>query len=145
MLIENVLLDTKGRDVISIGPEETVQEALYLMVQNSIGSLPVLDASGKLIGIFTERDVLFGECVDTKHFHGQLIKDVMTPDPICCSTQDSVHQAMDEMSRYGVGHLPVVDEGKLVGVVSVADLIKSLYSQAETDNQHLITYLHGPS
>jgi CBS domain-containing protein len=144
MLIDSVLQETKGRQVISIGPEASVREALYLFVQHNIGSLPVLDASGKLIGIFTERDVLFGECGDTKRFHRQLLKEVMTLDPISCSTNDSVHEAMDKMSRHHVGQLPVVDEGKLVGLVSVGDLVKSLYSQTEDENQHLMAYLYGP-
>ena len=69
----------------------------------------------------------------------------MTPDPISCSTNDSVHEAMDKMSRHNVGQMPVVGEGKLVGLVSVGDLIKSLYSQVEADNQHLMAYLHGPA
>jgi CBS domain-containing protein len=145
MLISTVLLETGGRQVISIGPEATVREALSLFVEHNIGSLPVLDASGKLIGIFTERDVLFGECGDTKRFHRQVIKEVMTPDPISCSTNDSVHEAIDKMSRHQVGQLPVVDEGELVGLVSVGDLIKSLYSQTEAENQHLMSYLYGPS
>ena len=145
MLIEHVLLDTTGRQVISLGPEATVREALFLMVQHKIGSLPVVDASGELMGIFTERDVLIGECGDTKRFHRQLLKEVMTPDPVSCSTNDSVHEAMDKMSRHNVGQMPVVGEGKLVGLVSVGDLIKSLYSQVEADNQHLMAYLHGPT
>jgi CBS domain-containing protein len=145
MLIDHVLLDTNGRQVISIGPEATVRQALSLFVQHNIGSLPVVDASGELIGIFTERDVLFGECGDPNRFHRQLIMEVMTPDPVSCSTNDSVHEAMDKMSRHHVGQLPVVDEGKLVGVVSVGDLVRSLYSQTEAENQHLMAYLHGPT
>jgi CBS domain-containing protein len=145
MLIDHVLPETIERQVISIGPEATVREAVYLFVQHNIGSLPVVDAQGKLIGIFTERDVLFGECGDTEQFHRQVMKEVMTHDPISCSTNDSVHEAMDKMSRHHVGQLPVLDEGKLVGLVSAGDLIKSLYSQTEDEKQHLMAYVHGQS
>jgi CBS domain-containing protein len=145
MQIDHVLPEAGGRHVISIGPEATVREALYLFVQHNIGSLPVVDASGRLIGIFTERDVLFGECGDTKSFHRQLIKEVMTHDPVSCTTNDSVHEAMDKMSRHHVGQLPVLDEGKLVGLVSAGDLIKSLHSQTEDEKQHLMAYVHGQS
>jgi CBS domain-containing protein len=145
MLIDHVLPETSGRQVISIGPEATVREAVHLFVQHNIGSLPVVDAEGNLIGIFTERDVLFGECGDTKRFHRQLMKEVMTRDPISCGTNDSVHEAMDKMSRHHVGQMPVLDEGKLVGLVSAGDLIKSLYSQTEDEKQHLMAYLHGQS
>ena len=145
MLIDHVLPETIERQVISIGPEATVREAVYLFVQYNIGSLPVVDASGRLIGIFTERDVLFGECGDREHFHRQVMKEVMTHDPISCSTNDSVHEAMDKMSRHHVGQLPVLDEGKLVGLVSAGDLIKSLHSQTEDEKQHLMAYVHGQS
>ena len=144
MLIDAVLQDTNGRKVISISPDSTVREALYRLVQHNIGSLPVIDSTGRMVGIFTERDVLIGECADPKRFHGQLIKEVMTADPVCCNTGDSVHEAMDRMSRHRVGQLPVVEEGMLVGLVSVGDLIKSLYSQSEAEKEHLMAYLHGP-
>ena len=145
MLIDAVLLDMNGPQVISISPESTVHEAVHLFVQQNIGSLPVLDTAGNLIGIFTERDVLFGECGDSKCFHRQLIKEVMSRDPVTCSTSDSVHDAMNTMSRNHVGQLPVVEDGKLVGMVSSGDLIKFLYTQAEAEKEHLMNYLHGPS
>ena len=66
MLIDHVLLETNGRQLISIGPDASVREALYLLVMHKIGSLPVLDSSGNLVGIFTERDVLLGECGDSE-------------------------------------------------------------------------------
>jgi CBS domain-containing protein len=143
MLIDAVLLESQEREVISIGPEATVQQAVLRMVLHNIGSLPVLDDSDKVIGSFTERDVLMGECGDTKRFHGQRIKEVMTPAPVTCSASDSVHEAMNKMSQYHVGQLPVVDDGKLVGVVSIGDLIRALHGQAEAEKEHLINYVHG--
>jgi CBS domain-containing protein len=143
MLIHRVLKD-KVRRLITIGPDATVMEALALFVEHNIGSLPVVSASGKVIGIFTERDVLYGDHRDPEHFHRELIRDVMTPNPITCSPDDAVHAVMGRMSQNKVGQLPVVDAGKLVGLVSVGDLIKSLYDQAEASNQHLTAFLYGP-
>jgi len=143
MLVCNVL-DSKGRRLISIGPEATVREALNLFVEHHIGSLPVVDASGKLIGIFTERDVLYGDCRDPERFHGRLIKEVMTPNPITCSTHDALEEVVGKMSRNQVGQLPVVDAGELVGLVSVGDIIKRLYDQAEAANEQLTAFLYGP-
>jgi CBS domain-containing protein len=143
MRVENVLV-AKERRLISIAPEASVKEALALFVEHNIGSLPVVDTSGKLVGIFTERDVLYGDHRDPVQFHRQLIKDVMTPNPLTCSSNDAVHEVMGMMSRSHVGQLPVVDEGKLVGVVSVGDLIKSLYNHAEAANQQLTAFLYGP-
>ncbi|MBV8127769.1 MAG: CBS domain-containing protein [Planctomycetaceae bacterium] len=143
MRVDNVL-GAKERRLISIAPEASVKEALALFVEHNIGSLPVVDASGQLVGIFTERDVLHGDHRDSEKFHHQLIKDVMTPNPLTCSSNDAVHEVMGMMSRSRVGQLPVVDEGKLVGMVSVGDLIKSLYNHAEAANQQLTAFLYGP-
>ena len=143
MLVGNVL-GSKERRLISIAPEASVKDALALFVEHNIGSLPVVDASGKLVGIFTERDVLYGDHRDPELFHRQLIKEVMTPNPLTCSSSDAVHQVMGKMSRNHVGQLPVVDEGKLVGLVSVGDLIKSLYNHAEAANEQLTAFLYGP-
>ena len=143
MLIRDVL-DAKELRLISIGPGATVKEALALFVEHNIGSLPVIDASGQLIGIFTERDVLYGDHRDAERFHRQLIKEVMTPNPLTCTPDDAVHAAIGTMSRNRVGQLPVIDDGEVVGLVSVGDLIKSLYDQAEAANQQLTVFLYGP-
>ncbi len=143
MLVRDVL-DAKGRRLISIGPGATVKEALALFVEHNIGSLPVVDASGKLIGIFTERDVLYGNHRDSEHFHRQFIREVMTPNPITCSPDDETHKVMGQLSQNHVGQLPVVEAGKPIGVVSVGDLIRSLYTQAEAANERLTACLYGP-
>ena len=83
MLIRDVLCE-KGRGVISVGPEASVKEALALFVEHNIGSLPVVEASGQLIGNFSERDVVFGDHHDFERFHHRLMKEVMTaiPSPV---------------------------------------------------------------
>jgi len=144
MLVRHVL-DERGRQVISVHPEAPVKQALALFVIHKIGSVPVVDPSGKLIGIFTERDVLYGDFGDSDQFHRRLIGEVMTRDPITCSPNDRVSEVMEEMSHHRVGQLPVVDDGVLIGLVSVGDLIKSLHEQLETENQHLTAYIHGPN
>jgi len=143
MLVRNVL-EAKGRRLIAIGPEATVKEALTLFVEHNIGSLPVVDATGRLIGIFTERDVLYGDCRGPETFHRQAMKEVMTPAPVTCGPDDAVFEVMGKMSHHHVGQLPVLEGGKLMGLVSVGDLVKSLYDQAEAENQHLAAYLYGP-
>jgi len=138
------VLDERGRQVISVGPEAPVKDALALFVIHGIGSVPVVDSSGKPIGIFTERDVLYGDFDDAEQFYRRLIGEVMTRDPITCSPDDPVSDVMNAMSHHRVGQMPVVDNGVLIGLVSVGDLIKSLYDQLETEVQHLTAYIHGP-
>jgi CBS domain-containing protein len=144
MLIRDVL-NEKGRRVISIGPEASVKEALALFVEHNIGSLPVVEASGQLIGIFSERDVLFGDHHDFARFHHRLIKEVMTANPVTCSPNDVLAVAMGKIAQHHVGQLPVVEDSKLVGLVSIGDLVKSLYAQIEAENCHLMDYLYGRS
>jgi CBS domain-containing protein len=144
MLVSDVL-HAKGRRVITIGPEATVKEALALFVEHNIGSLPVVEVSGQLIGIFTERDVIFGDHHDLERFHRQLIREVKTPNPVTCSPKDTLAEAMGKMAKHHVGQLPVVDGSELVGLVSVGDMIEALYEQIEAENQHLMNYLHGRS
>jgi CBS domain-containing protein len=88
--------------------------------------------------------VLYGDHRDAEQFHRQVIKEVMTPNPVTCSPDDAVHAVIGTMSRNHVGQLPVIDEGELVGLVSIGDLIKSLYDQAEAANQQLTVFLYGP-
>jgi CBS domain-containing protein len=144
MLVRDVL-KAKGQRVISIGPEATVKAALALFVEHNIGSLPVVKASGQLIGIFSERDVLYGDHHDSERFHHRCIKEVMTSNPITCGPEDTLAEAMGKMARHHVGQLPVVDGSELVGLVSIGDLVKSLYEQLEAENRHLMDYLYGRS
>jgi CBS domain-containing protein len=69
----------------------------------------------------------------------------MTPDPICCTPTCSVEEALETMSRNNIGQLPVVDNDVVVGIVSVADLVNSLYGLAEAEKEHLMTYIQGPT
>ncbi len=144
MFVRDVLKE-KGRRVVSIGPEASVKQALARFVKHNIGSLPVVDATGLLVGIFSERDVVFGDHRDFERFHHRLIGEVMTPDPIICSPMDTLAVAMGKMARHHVGQLPVVEGGELVGLVSVGDLVEALYEQVEAENRHLMDYLHGRS
>jgi len=144
-MIVRHILDARERPVIWVGPEAPVRQALALFVIHGIGSVPVIDSSGRLVGIFTERDVLYGDFGDPTRFHQRVIAEVMTRDPVTCSPDDQVSDVMETMSRHRVGQLPVVDNGELIGMVSVGDLIKSLYGEVETENQHLTAYIHGPT
>jgi CBS domain-containing protein len=138
------VLKAKQRGVITVGPEATVADALALLVPHNIGSLPVVDSSGRLVGIFTERDVLHGVHKDCERFNRQRVGSVMTRDPWTCAPDDDVHEVMGTISRHQVGQLPVVAGGAVVGVVSVGDLIKALYQKVDAENQHLLSYLYGP-
>jgi CBS domain-containing protein len=142
MLVRDVL-DTKGRRVVSIDLEATVHEAIAKLVQNNIGSLPVVDKDGKLVGIFAERDVLRLIHNRGDGFGRLSMSQVMTHDPVTCDCNDDVNDVMGQMSERRIAKVPVVSEGQLVGIVSVGDVIKVMYDKVATENSHLLSYIHG--
>lgn len=143
MQIRNVLSD-KDRSIITIGTGATVSEAVAELVRHNIGSLPVVDEAGALVGIFTERDVLRGLHEKGKEFCQESIGEVMTERVVSCSVVDEVHDAMGRMSEHRIGQLPVVDtDGRPVGLVSVGDLIRVLHEAAEEERKNLLNYVQG--
>jgi CBS domain-containing protein len=142
MLVRDVL-ESKGRRVISIEAQATVSEAVAMLVQNNIGSLPVVDPAGKLVGVFSERDVLRLIHSRGEGFGRLRISEVMTPGPITCSLEDQVDDVMGKMSERHIAKVPVLSSEQLVGVISVGDVIKVLYDKVHTENQHLRSYIHG--
>ncbi|GIW87088.1 MAG: signal transduction protein [Isosphaeraceae bacterium] len=139
------VLQEKNRRPILIEPDATVREAVQRLNMYNIGSLPVVDSTGRLVGIFTERDVLHGVAADCSQFVQARVGDVMTPDPACCGLDDEIHDVMGLLSERRIGQLPVLDQaGSVVGVVSVGDLVRILYDRAESENRQLLAYIYGP-
>jgi CBS domain-containing protein len=137
------VLKTKSGAVYSVGMEASVADAIALMAQHNIGSMPVVDNERHVVGIFTERDVLRGIDRDAAAFLGRSVRDVMTPNPVCCNLDDDLHHVMGRMSEFRVGQLPVLLNDQLVGLVSIGDVVKVLYEKVEAENQHLLAYIHG--
>jgi CBS domain-containing protein len=142
MLVRDVL-DSKGRRIIAIDHEATVGEAVAKLVQNNIGSLPVVDHAEHLVGIFSERDVLRIIHNRGEGFGRMRVADVMTANPVTCRLEDDVDDVMGKMSERHIAKVPVLSNDKLVGVISVGDVVKVLYDKVHAENQHLISYIHG--
>ncbi len=136
------VLKTKGGRVISIDPDASVSEAIARLVQNNIGSLPVVDGEGRLVGIFSERDALRGVHRHGEGFGRMQVSSVMTPEPVTGELCDDVNEVMRKMSECRIAKVPVLHNGNLVGIVSVGDVIKVLYEKVSSENEHLMTYIH---
>ncbi|SIO60013.1 CBS domain-containing protein [Singulisphaera sp. GP187] len=137
------VLKSKGGQIISIQPEATVTEAIARMVQNNIGSLPIVDAEDHLIGIISERDLLRGIHNHGEKICGKHVAEFMTRDPVTCELDANVNDVMGQMSERRIAKVPVLSGAKLVGIVSVGDVIKVLYDTVQSENQHLMSYIHG--
>lgn len=115
--------DIMTTNIVTVKPQSTVWEAVVKMDKLGIGALPVVDEYGKLVGIFTERDLLRRVVARKKDPETTLIRDVMTPSPLTVSPDEPIEVAKQLMAKIKARHLPVVDsEGRLIGIVSIKDI-----------------------
>ena len=142
MLVRDVL-KSKGGRVISIESDASVAEAVARLVQNNIGSLPVVDGQNRLVGIFSERDGLRGFHNRGEGFGKTRVSEVMTHDPVTCTPDCDVDDVMGPMSERRIAKVPVLENDRLVGIISVGDVIKVMYERVHSENQHLMSYIHG--
>jgi CBS domain-containing protein len=137
------ILRSKGSRVYTIGPDQTVLEAVALLVEHRIGALLVQDGAGAVAGIISERDVL-REC---QHHGAELgriaVREVMTPELIVCAPGDDVEHAMGLVTKHRVRHLPVMDGGEVAGMISIGDLVKACLDEAQYENRFLKDYITG--
>ena len=152
MKVRNIL-DRKGGSVVTVGQDVTVHEAIRRLNEHRIGALVVTTEDGAIAGIITERDIL-RECgercvrlgeVPPPHDAGcpALVGDIMTKDVVTGSLDDEVISVMAVMTRRRIRHLPVMDAGKLAGIVSIGDVVNAFVEEAEFENQQLKGYIHG--
>ena len=136
------VLARKGSKVWSIGPDETVLAALQLMADAEIGALVVLDGR-KPIGIFTERHYAREVILRGRYSAQTLVRDVLHTDFIRVSPDQSVEQCMAVMTESRQRHLLVMNRGRLLGLVSIGDLVKSIIDEQEHTIEQLVQYVTG--
>ena len=134
------ILATKGAHVITIRPEQVIREALGLFIRHNIGALVVLDDAGHLIGLLSERDILRAAPMNEAIF-SQPVREVMTREPITAVPQDDLMSVANTMTEMRMRHLPVVDQGRLVGIVSIGDVVKAQRDQYRGEVDTLQTQL----
>jgi len=140
----NQLLMQKGRDIISIAPAATVFEGIQLMDAKNIGSLLVLNAHGKIAGIFSDRDCFRKVILAGKSPHDVQIRSVMTKKVVYASPETTVDECMALMTQKRIRHLPVLDnEQKVVGIISIGDLVKFVASEQDAMIRNLEKYIEG--
>ncbi len=136
------LLDEKGRDVWSIAPDDTVFNAIKLMAEKGIGALVVKNAS-RLIGMITERDYARKVILKEKSSKATSISDIMTTKVIYARSDQSIDECMALMTEKRVRHLPVFEQGKLIGIVSIGDLVKAIIAEQQFVIEQLEQYING--
>jgi CBS domain-containing protein len=137
------IIHTKGAKVISIKPEQTILEAIRLLVSQGVGSLLVVDENQQIRGMITERDILRENARRFDQLSGTKVSQVMTEDVLIGLMDDSLDYVMNLMTEKRIRHLPIMDQGKLVGIISIGDLVKAKMRQAEVEIRHLTDYITG--
>lgn len=138
------LLNTKGGEVWTIQPDETVLDAIKQMADQDVGALVVIE-DGKATGIFTERHYAREVFLKGRHSPTTPIREIMNTRVICVSPDQTIAECMAVMTEKRIRHLPVLDNGKLVGIVSIGDLVKSRIADQEFVIEQLTQYIHGPA
>jgi CBS domain-containing protein len=138
------ILDGKGREVWSIPMGATVYDALTLMAEKNVGALMVLE-DGSLRGIISERDYARKVILKGKSSKELQVSEIMTPDPFVISPDQSIEECMALMTMHRIRHLPVEEEGRLMGIISIGDVVKSIISEQEFTIRQLENYITGSS
>ena len=136
------VLQGKGRKVHHIGGEASVRDALGVMADNNIGALVVL-AEDHLVGIITERDYARKIVLKGRTSQGTLVREIMSTKVICTRLDQTVEECMAVMTDKSVRHLPVLDHKRLVGIVSIGDMVKAIIADQKFVIEQLAHYIHG--
>jgi CBS domain-containing protein len=135
------VLRTKGSTVATAEPETTVSELLAALAEHNIGAMVVLAVDGTVVGIVSERDVVRGLNERGAALLDRPISEIMTHEVFTCRPDDSVDSLTVLMTERRIRHVPVVTNGKLVGIVSIGDVVKSRIKKLEEDQQQLEAYI----
>ena len=142
MSVVSEILENKGGMVLSVGINESVLDAINLMAQVNIGAVLVQE-DDTISGIFTERDYLQKIALKSLSSKDTRVGDVMTTPVVSADPNDSVQQCMETMKTCRCRHLPVVLDGKLLGIVSIGDLVKKMLDEKEIEVEQLSHYITG--
>lgn len=140
MLVETIL-NEKGRDVATVRPDLTLHKLAQLLTDRRIGAAVVTDAQGRMVGIVSERDLMRAVAREGERALGLPVSEVMTREVRTCRPEDTVEHLMGMMTSGRMRHLPVVVDGKLEGIVSVGDIVKSRIQESELEARALRDYV----
>ena len=135
------LLDRKGRGIFSIGPNEPVLEAVRLMAEHHVGALLVMKGD-QLAGIVSERDYARKVILKGRSSAETPVSQIMSAPVVTVTLNSSVQECMQLMTARHIRHLPVVDGGKVIGMVSIGDLVKAVIEEQKQTIEQLESYIH---
>jgi CBS domain-containing protein len=136
------LLQAKGNQIFSVAPHESVLRAIEIMATRYVGALLVMN-EGTLLGIISERDYARKVILKNRSSHDTPVSDIMTSPAISVTPEDTVHHCMQLMTEKRFRHLPVMKAGRVVGMLSIGDLVKAVIQEQTEHIQQLERYIAG--
>lgn len=140
MLVSHILKE-KGRDVLAIPPEATLFEAARVLTLNRIGALLVRDTKGALTGIISERDIVRAIAEEGASALALTVAERMTKDVATCEENDTIAEIMETMTRCRFRHMPVIEGGRVAGIVSIGDVVKHHVAEVEMEATAMRDYI----
>jgi CBS domain-containing protein len=142
MHLVSEILQCKGRDIWFVRPDATVFDAIKLMSERGVGGLFVMDGE-KMVGIVTERDYARKVILEGKSSKKTQVKDIMTRRVLWVAPERTIEECMALMTQHRVRHLPVVEDGRVVGMISIGDLVKAIIAEQQIIIDQLQNYIAG--
>lgn len=139
--VKDILLD-KGSEIWGIAPDASVYEAIRLLAEKEIGALAVIE-DDTIVGIISERDYARQIILKDRSSQKALVKDIMSTDLVTASPEEDVQQCMELMSDSRIRHLPILDGEKLVGMISIGDLVRTIIAEQQSTIVDLEKYITG--
>jgi len=136
------ILSTKGHEIWSVEPDNTVFDAVRLMAEKRVGALLVMDGE-RLVGIVTERDYARKTVLENRSSRDSPVKEIMTKRVLCVTPERSLDECMALMTDKRARHLPVVENKRVVGMISIGDLVKAMISEQQILIEQLQHYISG--
>lgn len=140
MFVANILRE-KGGEVISAGPEDSALSVARTLSKRGIGSVLVRAGNGDILGILSERDLVHGLAREAGAVLHCRVRDLMTPDVATCSPRDTLHSVMERMTHGRFRHLPVIEQGRLIGIISIGDVVKNRLAEQIAEAEALKAYI----
>jgi len=140
MTVEHILKE-KGRDVVSIGPQQTLADAARVLSERGIGSVLVTDGTQPVLGILSERDIVGAVAAEGPAALGRPVSQYMTTEVVTCTGASSINQVMEQMTQGRFRHVPVIENGQLRGIVSIGDIVKHRLAEIESEHRAMRDYI----
>ena len=135
------ILAGKGRDVVTISPDRTLSEAVRLLCDRRLGALVVTDAGGAVIGIISERDIVQSVALRGAGALTESVSQSMTENVVTTRESATIQTVMTEMTTGRFRHMPVIEDGRLAGIISIGDVVKHRVAEMEDEQQALREYI----